>query len=206
MRPTLTNGFHNKLVDLKIPNNVGDFRLMARTVIEAMKPFPESRRFMEGLFAWVGFRTAVISYTRKARVAGKTKFSSWKRWNFGLEGITSLTSLPLPVWNYFGFPVAAFSFIYVAYLIPAPSFTASKFQDTLRSSCRSCFFSGVQMIGFGILDEYIGRIYIESKRRPLYLIRSRYTRSTSHERRSRGDFPVVEKRLRRWTPVPSSSI
>ncbi|MFM0372932.1 glycosyltransferase family 2 protein [Paraburkholderia aspalathi] len=173
---------HNKLADVKIPDNVGDFRLMTRAVIEAMKAFPESRRFMKGLFAWVGFRTAVISYTREVRVAGKTKFSGWKLWNFALEGITSFSSLPLRVWTYFGFAVAAVSFIYAAYLIirtfvhgvDVPGY-ASIFVSIL-------FFSGVQMIGIGILGEYIGRIYIESKRRPLYLIRSRYNRSTSHER------------------------
>jgi glycosyltransferase involved in cell wall biosynthesis len=172
---------HNKLADVKIPDNVGDFRLMTRAVVESMNAFPESRRFMKGLFAWVGFRTAVVSYTREVRVAGKTKFSGWKLWNFALEGITSFSSLPLRVWTYFGFLVAGVSFIYAAYLIIRTFIRGIDVPGYASIFVSILFFSGVQMIGIGILGEYIGRIYIESKRRPLYLIRSRYSRNTPHE-------------------------
>ncbi len=167
---------HNRLADVKIPDNVGDFRLMTREVTDAVNSLPESRRFMKGLFAWVGFRTAVIPYSRDRRVAGKSKFSGWKLWNFALEGITSFSSLPLRIWTYFGLLVSALSFLYAAYLvvrtlvqgIDVPGYT-SIFVSIL-------FFSGIQLIGIGILGEYIGRIYMESKRRPLYLIRAQYGR------------------------------
>ncbi|WP_456282554.1 glycosyltransferase family 2 protein [Cupriavidus sp. JZ107] len=173
---------HNKLADVKIPDNVGDFRLMTREVTDAVNSLPESRRFMKGLFAWVGFRTAVIPYSRDRRVAGTTKFSGWKLWNFALEGITSFSSLPLRIWTYFGLLVSALSFLYAAYLvirtlvhgIDVPGY-ASIFVSIL-------FFSGVQLIGIGILGEYIGRIYMESKRRPLYLIRAQYGRKVKHAR------------------------
>ncbi len=173
---------HNKLADVKIPDNVGDFRLMTREVTDAVNSLPESRRFMKGLFAWVGFRTAVIPYSRDRRVAGTTKFSGWKLWNFALEGITSFSSLPLRIWTYFGLLVSALSFLYAAYLvirtlvhgIDVPGY-ASIFVSIL-------FFSGIQLIGIGILGEYIGRIYMESKRRPLYLIRAQYGRKVKHAR------------------------
>ncbi|MCD9123890.1 MULTISPECIES: glycosyltransferase family 2 protein [unclassified Cupriavidus] len=173
---------HNKLADVKIPDNVGDFRLMTREVTDAVNSLPESRRFMKGLFAWVGFRTAVIPYSRDRRVAGTTKFSGWKLWNFALEGITSFSSLPLRIWTYFGLLVSALSFLYAAYLvirtlvhgIDVPGY-ASIFVSIL-------FFSGIQLIGIGILGEYIGRIYMESKRRPLYLIRAQYGRKAKHAR------------------------
>jgi glycosyltransferase involved in cell wall biosynthesis len=165
---------HNKLSDVKIPENVGDFRLMTREVVEAIRLMPESRRFMKGLFAWVGYRTATIEYTREVRVAGKTKFSAWKLWNFALEGLTSFGTLPLRVWFYLGLVAAVISLVYAGYLvvrtivlgIDVPGY-ASIFTGIL-------FFGGVQLIGIGIIGEYVGRIYVESKHRPIYLVRYRY--------------------------------
>lgn len=165
---------HNKLAEIKIPENVGDFRLMTREVTDAVNSLPESRRFMKGLFAWVGYRTAVVPYCREPRVAGKSKFSSWRLWNFAMEGITSFSTVPLRIWTYFGLLVSVLSFLYAAYLIvrtlahgvDVPGY-ASIFVSIL-------FFSGVQLVGIGILGEYVGRIYLESKRRPLYLVRALY--------------------------------
>ncbi|WP_261524010.1 glycosyltransferase family 2 protein [Burkholderia multivorans] len=165
---------HNKLAEIKIPENVGDFRLMTREVADAVNSLLESRRFMKGLFAWVGYRTAVITYTRDVRVAGKTKFSGWKLWNFALEGITSFSTLPLRIWTYFGLTTSMLSFLYAAYLIIRTMIHGVDVPGYASIFVSILFFSGVQMIGIGVLGEYIGRIYIESKRRPLYLIRARF--------------------------------
>jgi polyisoprenyl-phosphate glycosyltransferase len=168
---------HNKLADVKIPENVGDFRLMTREVVDVLNTLPESRRFMKGLFAWVGFRTAEVTYVRNSRFAGRTKFSGWKLWNFALEGITSFSTLPLRMWTYFGLTVASASFLYAAYLIVRTLLHGIDVPGYASIFVSLLFFSGVQMIGIGVIGEYIGRIYVESKRRPLYVIRRRYGKS-----------------------------
>lgn len=165
---------HNKLADVKIPENVGDFRLVTREVVDVLNSLPESRRFMKGLFAWVGFRTAEVHYVRDARVAGQTKFSSWKLWNFAVEGITSFSTLPLRIWTYFGVLVATTSFLYAAYLVARTLVRGIDVPGYASIFVSLLFFSGVQMIGIGVVGEYVGRIYMESKRRPVYVIRTRY--------------------------------
>jgi polyisoprenyl-phosphate glycosyltransferase len=165
---------HNRLADVKIPENVGDFRLMTREVVDALNTLPESRRFMKGLFAWIGYRTVEVQYVRDTRIAGKSKFSGWKLWNFAVEGITSFSTLPLRIWTYFGLLVAATSFAYAAYLIVRTLVRGIDVPGYASIFVSILFFSGVQMIGIGIVGEYIGRIYIEAKRRPLYIVRKRY--------------------------------
>ncbi|MBN3852560.1 glycosyltransferase family 2 protein [Paraburkholderia sp. Ac-20340] len=172
---------HNKLADVKIPENVGDFRLMTREVVDTLNALPESRRFMKGLFAWVGFRTAEVTYVRHARVAGTTKFSGWKLWNFALEGITSFSTVPLRMWTYFGLLVAVSAFLYAAYLVIRTMVRGIDVPGYASIFVSLLFFSGVQMIGIGVIGEYIGRIYLESKRRPLYVIRRRYGNDSSEE-------------------------
>ena len=103
---------HNLIAEPKIPENVGGFRLMDRMVVDALNELPESHRFMKGLFAWVGFSTATVEYTRPERVAGTTKFNGWRLWNFALEGITSFSNAPLRIWTYLGGIVALSSFIF----------------------------------------------------------------------------------------------
>ncbi|WP_321814278.1 MULTISPECIES: glycosyltransferase family 2 protein [unclassified Paraburkholderia] len=172
---------HNKLADVKIPENVGDFRLMTREVVDTLNALPESRRFMKGLFAWVGFRTAEVTYVRHARVAGTTKFSGWKLWNFALEGITSFSTVPLRMWTYFGLLVAVSAFLYAAYLVIRTMVRGIDVPGYASIFVSLLFFSGVQMIGIGVIGEYIGRIYLESKRRPLYVIRRRYGNGSREE-------------------------
>ncbi|HEY5798949.1 MAG TPA: glycosyltransferase family 2 protein [Burkholderiaceae bacterium] len=165
---------HNKLAEVKIPENVGDFRLMTRDVVEAIKTLPESRRFMKGLFAWVGFRTAEVTYARAPRVAGDSKFSGWKLWNFALEGFTSFSTLPLRVWFYVGISISLLSFIYAVFLVVRTLVHGVDVPGYASLLGSVLFLSGVQLMGIGIIGEYIGRIYVESKRRPVYLIRARY--------------------------------
>jgi polyisoprenyl-phosphate glycosyltransferase len=165
---------HNKIANPVLPRNVGDFRLMDRCVVEALKTLPESRRFMKGLFAWVGFRTAYVDYARPQRVAGTTKFNGWKLWNFALEGITSFSTDPLRIWTYIGFLVSFVSFLFAMFIalrvlihgVDVPGYASIMVAVT--------FLGGLQLIGIGVLGEYLGRAYIESKRRPVFLIRRIY--------------------------------
>jgi len=174
---------HNSMADLKIPENVGDFRLMTREVADALKSLPETRRFMKGLFAWVGFRTAEIEYSREARIAGETKFSGWKLWNFALEGFTSFSTVPLRIWTYLGTLVALAAFCRGFFLIVRTIIFGTDVPGYASLAVAILLLGGIQLIGIGVLGEYVGRIYFESKKRPVYLIRRRYeSRAVAHVR------------------------
>lgn len=165
---------HNAVSDVKIPENVGDFRLITREVANALKRLPETRRFMKGLFAWVGYETAEVEYSREARVAGQTKFSPWKLWNFALEGFTSFSTLPLRIWTYLGTVVALFAIARAVYLILRTLILGVDVPGYASLATAVLLLGGVQLIGIGVLGEYVGRIYSESKRRPVYLIKRRH--------------------------------
>ena len=162
---------HNRISDIDIPADVGDFRLMDRKVVEALKTLPETRRFMKGLFAWVGFRTTTVEYKVAPREHGTTSFNTWKLWNFALEGITSFSSAPLRVWTYLGCAVSALSFVYAAYLLTKTMFFGADTPGYASIMITVLFASGVQLIGIGVLGEYVGRIFAESKKRPVYIVR-----------------------------------
>jgi len=165
---------HNLIAEPKIHENVGDFRLMDRIVVDALNDLPESRRFMKGLFSWVGFNTVIIEYSRPKRSAGSTKFNGWKLWNFALEGVTSFSTAPLRIWTYIGGIVSLFSLVFaffialkvILYGVDLPGYASIMVAVT--------FLGGLQLIGIGILGEYLGRTYLESKHRPPYLIRHIY--------------------------------
>jgi glycosyltransferase involved in cell wall biosynthesis len=171
------NGFyrlHNKIAKPRLPENVGDFRLMDRRVVEALKRLPESQRFMKGLFAWAGFRTAYVDYVRPERAAGTTKFNGWKLWNFALEGITSFSTMPLRIWTYLGGIVSLFSLLFaidiavrvLIFGVVTPGYASQIVAIT--------FLGGLQLTGIGIIGEYLGRTYMEAKRRPVYIVRQVY--------------------------------
>ena len=162
---------HNRISDIDIPADVGDFRLMDRKVVEALKTLPETRRFMKGLFAWVGFRTTTVEYKVAPREHGTTSFNTWKLWNFALEGITSFSSAPLRVWTYLGCAVSALSFVYAAYLLIKTLLFGADAPGYASIMITVLFASGVQLIGIGVLGEYVGRIFAESKKRPVYIVR-----------------------------------
>lgn len=184
---------HNLVSDHRIPEDVGDFRLLDRKVVEALKTLPERRRFMKGLFAWLGFRTRGIEYIRQPRTAGESKFSGWKLWNFALEGITSFSTMPLRVWTYLGLLVAAGAFAYFAFIVTRTLISGVDVPGYASLLATVLFLGGVQLIGIGVLGEYIGRIYIESKQRPVYLVRARYRRGVELEHR-RGSLYVLKGR------------
>ena len=165
---------HNRLSDVRIPENVGDCRLITRRVVEALKLFPERQRFMKGLFAWVGFRTVAINFTREKRYAGSSKFSGWRLWNFAVEGITSFGSLPLRIWTYFGLTGALITFCYAFFMVLRTLIYGIDVPGYASLMVSILFFGSLQLIGLGILGEYIGRIYMESKNRPNYLVREVY--------------------------------
>jgi polyisoprenyl-phosphate glycosyltransferase len=165
---------HNAISEPKMMANVGDFRLMDRQVIEALQQLPERRRFMKGIFAWVGFRQALIPYTRAPRATGRSKFSGWKLWNFGLEGITSFSTAPLRIWFYLGLIVAALAFVYGSIIIGRVLLFGRDTPGYASMITVILFLGGIQLIGLGILGEYLGRIYQETKQRPVYIVRQEY--------------------------------
>ena len=166
---------HNKLsTSMRIPENVGDFRLMDRVVVDALKQLPERQRFMKGLFAWVGFKSVTVEYSRSSRSAGETKFSGWRLWNFALEGITSFSLVPLKIWTYLGLFGAFLAFLYASFIIVRTLIFGIVLPGYASLLVVVLFFGSLQLISIGILGEYIGRIYFETKNRPLYIVRKRY--------------------------------
>lgn len=162
---------HNKIADLPIEENVGDFRLLDRKVVEALKTLPERNLFMKGVFSWVGFSQAVVEYDRAPRVAGSSKFSGWKLWNFALEGITSFSTWPLRVWTYLGAAISLFSFAYAAWMIFEKIMWDNPVPGYPSLMVTILFLGGVQLIGIGVLGEYLGRVYHETKQRPRYIVK-----------------------------------
>ncbi len=163
---------HNKISNPKIEENVGDFRLMSRDVVENIKLLPERNLFMKGILSWVGGNTDVVEYTRAERVAGDSKFNGWKLWNLALEGITSFSTFPLRMWTYIGLLVAGLSFIYGAWMIVDTIAFGNPVRGYPSLLVSILFLGGVQLIGIGVLGEYIGRIYTESKNRPRYILKT----------------------------------
>lgn len=165
---------HNIISTPQVPENVGDFRLMDRAVVDAVNELPESRRFMKGLFSWVGFRTVAVEYSRPERVAGTTKFNGWRLWNFALEGVTSFSTAPLRIWTYLGGVVAITSFFFAIFMVLKVLIYGKDVPGYASVVVAVSFLGGLQLIGIGVIGEYLGRAYIESKRRPIYLVRRIY--------------------------------
>lgn len=160
----------NWLSHTEIPANAGDYRLMDRRVVDALKKLPERNRFMKGLFAWPGYRSIGVEYSRPARRAGQTKWNAWKLWNFALDGLTSFSTWPLRVWTYIGLSIAAVSLLYMGYIILRTLIFGVDWPGYASLMSAILFFGSVQLISIGVLGEYIGRLYTESKNRPIYLI------------------------------------
>ena len=165
---------HNRLSHDKIPEHAGDFRLLDRKVVDVIKRMPERNRFMKGLFAWSGFRQTAVEYDRVERSVGTTKFRYWRLWTLALDGITSASTAPLRIWSYVGVVVALLSFLYALYIILHTLITGIDAPGYASLMTAVLFFGGLQLISLGVLGEYVGRILVETKQRPLYVIRETF--------------------------------
>jgi glycosyltransferase involved in cell wall biosynthesis len=170
-----------RLSHTPVPRDTGDYRLMSRRAIDALKQLRERQRFMKGLFTWVGFQQTAIVYDRDARFAGISKFNYWRLWNFALEGITSFSTAPLKIATYVGVLTALLAFVFGIFVFGK----ALLFGDPVRGyptlMVVVLFLGGVQLMALGLIGEYLGRLYMEVKQRPLYLV-DRYSapRATLH--------------------------
>ncbi len=177
-----------------IPENVGDFRLMSRSVVDALNKLPERTRFMKGLFAWVGFKTCFLPYHRDARYAGVTKWNYWRLWNLALEGFTSFTVAPLKVASYVGVLTSLSSLGYGAIILVKTLLYGDPVPGYPSLMVAMLFPGGLQLLAIGIVGEYLGRIFIETKQRPIYL-KSDQRQSHSLSRLHQPSAPQVLKEV-----------
>ena len=163
-----------RMSHVPIPANTGDFRLLDRRVVEAIKKLPERTRFMKGLFAWVGYKQTSVLFDREPRFSGKTTWNYWKLWNFALDGIISFSFLPLKVWSYVGIGISFVSLIYALMLVVRTLVYGVDVPGYASLMVAILFLGGIQLITLGVLGEYLGRVYEEVKGRPLYFVREEY--------------------------------
>jgi len=163
-----------EITAIKVPRATGDFRLMSRRSVQALRQLPEHHRFMKGLFSWIGFNQVGITYEREPRHSGHSKWSYWRLWNLALEGITSLSQVPLQLMTLAGILISTGAFIYAAFIVVHTLLCDTTLPGYPSLITVLLFTSGVQMLSLGILGEYIGRIHNEVKRRPLYLVKHTY--------------------------------
>ncbi len=153
-----------------VPRDTGDFRLMSRRALDALRRLRERQRFMKGLFTWVGYRQQSVAYERDPRFAGESKFNYWRLWNFALEGITSFSSAPLKLATYVGLSTAGLAFAFAVWVFGKALLLGDRVQGYPTLMLVILFLGGVQLMALGMIGEYLGRLYIEVKQRPLYLI------------------------------------
>ena len=159
-----------RLSKTPIPADTGDFRLLSPRALAGLRQLRERQRFMKGLFGWVGFRRVALPYRRAPRVAGRSKFGFWKLWNFALEGITSFSTAPLRVATYLGLLTAASAFGFGAWVVGKAALYGDRVAGWPTMMAVILFLGGVQLIALGLIGEYLGRLYMEAKQRPLYLV------------------------------------
>lgn len=163
----------NRLVDsIQLQEGAGDFRLLSAPVVAAVTQMREATRFSKGLMPWTGYRSEEIAYSRVARVGGATSWSSFKLWRYALDGIFSFTVKPLKVWGVIGVLISLVSFVYAALIVLRTLLFGVDLPGYASLIVAVLFLGGIQLIGIGVLGEYIGRIYIDVKRRPHYFIRA----------------------------------
>ncbi len=155
---------------IPIPADTGDFRLLSPRALQALGQLRERHRFMKGLFGWVGFRRIALPYHRHARMVGDSKFGFWKLWNFALEGITSFSTVPLRAATYLGMATASVAFLFGLWVVLKAALYGDRVAGYPTMMAVILFLGGVQLIALGLIGEYLGRLYEESKQRPLYLV------------------------------------
>jgi polyisoprenyl-phosphate glycosyltransferase len=159
-----------RIGSIDIPEDVGDFRLLSRRAVLALRRFPERSRFMKGLFAWIGFPCREIEYDRDRRFAGDTKWNYWRLWNFALEGITSFSVTPLKLASYVGVMTSLVAFAYGGYFVVKTLIFGDVVRGFPTLIAVVLFLGGLQLMALGIIGEYLARMFIEVKQRPLYLV------------------------------------
>ncbi|MGH8613808.1 MAG: glycosyltransferase family 2 protein [Gammaproteobacteria bacterium] len=155
---------------VKIPQDTGDFRLLSRRAVDALAQLKERNRFMKGLFTWIGYRQRAVAYRRDPRLAGKTKWNYWRLWNFAIDGITSFTTAPLKMATYIGISVSAVALLYAGFMVARTLVFGNPVEGYTSLLVIMLFLGGVQLFFIGIIGEYLGRMFDETKNRPLYLV------------------------------------
>jgi len=169
-------GFYKLIAYLSaspIPRDVGDYRLMDKVVVAAIRQLPEKNRFMKGLLSWPGYSTEVVEYSRPERTSGRSKWRVWRLFNHALDGIFSFSTAPLRMWTYIGLILSFFSLMYLLYIVFKTLIFGIDLPGYASILSIILFFSGINLIGLGILGEYLGRVFIEVKQRPVYLVKSK---------------------------------
>ena len=174
VKKTTANLFYrllNRISEIEIPRNTGDFRLLDRCVVDALKRMPERNRFMKGLFAWVGFKQTAIYFDRDPRLDGETSWNYLKLWRLAIDGITSFSATPLKIWSYVGLFLSLSALAYAAFLFIRVLVDGVDVPGYASMMVVILFMGGMQLITLGVMGEYLGRIFTEVKGRPLYLVK-----------------------------------
>ena len=164
----------NSMSPVPIPANVGDFRLVDRRAVEVLRQLPERNRFMKGLFAWVGFNAVGVPYERPQRAAGSSKFNLWRLWNFALDGVVSFSTVPLRASFYAGLAIAAIAVLYALFIIGRVLIFGIDTPGYASLLIAVLLMGAIQLLSLGIIGEYLGRLFLEVKGRPIYVVESVY--------------------------------
>jgi len=173
LKKTTAHGFYrlmNRASEINVPADTGDFRILSRRAVNALKQLKEQHRFMKGLFAWIGYKQKAIPYCRDPRAAGDTSWNYWKLWNFALEGVTSFSTTPLKLSVYLGIATATGAFLFGLYMIIKTIIYGNPVAGYPSLMVAILFIGGIQLLAIGIIGEYLGRMFDESKCRPLYFV------------------------------------
>jgi len=168
----------NSMSPVRIPENVGDFRLVDRRAVEVLRQLPERNRFMKGLFAWVGFNSIGVPYERPQRAAGSSKFNLWRLWNFAIDGLVSFSTAPLRAWFYVGVAIAAIAVLYALFIVTRVLILGIDTPGYASLLIVVLLMGAIQLLSLGIIGEYLGRLFLEVKSRPIYVIEGVYEDGT----------------------------
>ncbi len=172
----------NTISEVPLIPNAGDFRLMDRRVVDTINLFPERARFMKGLLTWPGYQHELVEFERRRRAAGHGKWRPWKLWNFALDGLFSFSTVPLRIWTYLGGLISLISLSYMLYVIARTTVFGIDVPGYASILVIMLFSLSINLLGIGILGEYIARIHVETKSRPLYVVSSEYQASSDRDR------------------------
>ncbi len=164
----------NRLSSVHIPDNAGDFRLIDERATSVLRQLKERNRFMKGLFSWVGFYSIGVPYSRPARTVGQTKWNYRKLWNFALDGIFGFSTVPLRIWSYVGMVISLISFLYASFIVISILVFGIDLPGYASLLTVVLFMGGIQLLSLGVIGEYLGRLFIEVKQRPVYIIEGMY--------------------------------